>query len=89
MEATTYQFSSAFDGLVSEGVFFYEGLLRDRPLDKNQVLANQFNDLYHLFLNKFARLTFDPTLSKVQEEELKILLADLLATRRALEKQDN
>lgn len=89
MEVTTYQLSSAFDGFVSEGVFFYEGLLRDRPLDKNQALANQFNDLYHLFLNKFARLTYDPTLSKEQEEDLKMLLSDLLSTRRALEEQDN
>ncbi|QQS60317.1 hypothetical protein IPN41_04380 [Candidatus Falkowbacteria bacterium] len=88
MEARTYQLSSAFDGLVNEGVFFYEGLLRDRPLEKNQALATHFNDLYHLFLNKFARLTYDPTLSKEQEEDLKILLADLLATRRALEEQE-
>jgi len=88
MNEATYQLSSAFDGLVSEGVFFYERLLHDRPLDKNQALATQFNDLYHLFLNKFARLTYDPTLSKEQEEDLNILLTDLLATRRALEDQD-
>jgi hypothetical protein len=88
MEATRYKLSSAFDGLVSEGVFFYEGLLRDRPSTDSQILASQFNDLYHLFLNKFARLTYDPSLSSDQEEEMKKLLLDLLSVRRALEDQE-
>ncbi len=89
MEVRTYHLSPVFDGLVTEGDFFYEGLLHDRPTEKNQALVTQFNDLYHLFLNKFARLTYDPTYSKEQEEELKILLADVLAVRRALEEQEN
>lgn len=89
MEVTTYQLSSAFDGLVSEGVFFYEGLLQDHSLEKNQALVNQFNDLYHLFLNKFARLTYDASLSQAQEEYLKLLLNDLLTVRRSLENHNS
>ena len=86
MEVKKYELSLAFDGLVGEGVFFYNELLRDRPSKQREILVNQFNDLYHLFLNKFARLTYDPTLSVEQEEEIRTLLSDLLAVRRAIEK---
>jgi fructosamine-3-kinase len=86
MKAKAYNLSPSFNGVVSQVDFFYENILRDQPLDKGQRLADQFNDLYHLFLNKFARLSHDPSFSDEQAQEMKKLLNDLLKVRRELEK---
>lgn len=86
MKAKAYNLSPSFNGVVSQVDFFYESVLRDQPLEESQRLADQFNDLYHLFLNKFARLSHDPSFTDEQEKEMKKLLDDLLKVRRELEK---
>lgn len=88
MEGKKYQMLTAFDGLVANQAVFYQALLHDRPSPKGVELAEQFNDLYHLFLNKFARLTSEPKSSEVQEEEMLILLKQLFTIRKALVKSE-
>lgn len=60
-------------------------LLRDEASATE--LERHFNDLYHLFLNRFARLSHDPALSDRAAAELTALLADLLAVKRKLADQ--
>lgn len=86
MEGNIYRWPQAFQGLVSHDTFFYSALLHDNPPEEALQLAEQFNDLYHLFLNKFARLSQDSSLSTSQAEELTTLLDNLLTVRRALER---
>lgn len=86
MEGKKYQMLTAFDGLVADQAVFYQVLLHDRSSPKGVEMAEQFNDLYHLFLNKFARLTSEIKSPEIQEEEMLILLKQLFILRKALEK---
>lgn len=85
MEGKKYQWSQAFTGLVGQEPFLYTPLLHDRPSVKATELVTQFNDLYHLFLNRFARLSQEASIKPVQERELETLLQELLHVRRQLE----
>lgn len=85
MEGKKYQLSQTFSGLVTQEPFLYTPLIYDQPRDKASELATQFNDLYHLFLNRFARLSQEASVTSVQEKELETLLAELLKVRRRLE----
>ncbi len=85
-EIKPYQVQIMFDGLITEQALFQDFLLQDNPSSEAIDLAQQFNDLYHLFLNKFARLSQESSLSPSQETDIKALLDQLLAVRRKLEK---
>lgn len=84
----SYTIQPIFNGLVTEREFSYNFLLHDSSSLQSNDLAEQFNDLYHLFLNKFARLSQTSTISLSQEKEIKVLLEQVLAVRRKLEESD-
>ena len=88
MEGKQYQLETVFDGLVTDGAVFYYSLLRDQSSPQALELAEQFNDLYHLFLNKFARLTQESLVSDNLEEEMTVLLKQLLEIKKALVKSE-
>ena len=52
--------------------------------DKPQ--GERFDDLYHLFLAKIARLPLDPALNEAEEARLIRLFTELNTARRNLEK---
>ncbi|KKW42260.1 MAG: hypothetical protein UY92_C0009G0064 [Candidatus Magasanikbacteria bacterium GW2011_GWA2_56_11] len=56
-------------------------LIRDRELtaqEKDVVLANYYNDIYHLFLNKLVEFHAMPSADKEAEEKLRSLLDELV-----------
>lgn len=62
--------------------------LNDRPVqDKtnDSVLAQQFDEYYHLFLLKIARLPQEKALSKEEEARLVELFTKLNSLKRELE----
>lgn len=62
--------------------------LNDRPIQdksKDSVLAQQFDEYYHLFLLKIARLPQEKALSKTEEERLTALFSKLNSLKRELE----
>lgn len=65
---------------------FTQGLLlRDDPSDISSK-ERHFYDLYHLFLNKFARLTYNASLKDEEAEILKEMLKDVLEAKKRLER---
>mgnify|MGYP000896254587 CR=1 FL=1 len=60
-------------------------LLRDAPEASLSDAERQFNDLFHLFLNRFARLTHDATLPADEAERLRRLLDDVIEARQKLD----
>ncbi len=88
MEGKQYQLATAFDGLVTDGAVFCYSLLHDESSPQALELAEQFNDLYHLFLNKFARLTQESSVSDNLEEEMTALLKQLLKIKKVLVKSE-
>ncbi len=64
--------------------------LNDRPSkykSSDNALARQFDEYYHLFLLKIARLPQDKALTKTEEERLAALFAKLNSIKRELETQ--
>lgn len=88
MEIKTYQLNPSFTEVLTEERVYIGTILHDQPSLSGRQLAKQFNDLYHLFLHKFSRLSYDPYLSHTEEQEIKCLLDQLLQVKRALEALD-
>jgi len=62
--------------------------LNDRPTkhtSKDSVLAQQFDEYYHLFLLKIARLPQEKALTKAEEKRLIELFSKLNTLKRELE----
>lgn len=62
--------------------------LNDRPTQhasKDSVLAQQFDEYYHLFLLKIARLPQDKALTKEEEDRLIELFSKINSLKRELE----
>lgn len=81
-----YDLSSPLSLLTDAGLFG-PLLLREEAQDAGNELERHFNDLYHLFLNRFARLSHEPQLSDEAAVQLQALLAELLAVKKKLAEQ--
>ncbi len=78
-----YNTASAFDAVFKEDEpLFGVLLLRDKALVDATEIERHFNDLYHLFLNKFARLSHLSEVSAAEEKALKDLLDELLRVKK-------
>lgn len=63
-------------------------LLRDHDLtqeERQQILANYFNDIYHLFLAKIIHIYDAPYINGDDEEKIRMLFEELLKVKRMLE----
>ncbi len=59
-------------------------LLRDEARNQAVEAERHFNDLYHFFLNRFARLSHDSELTEEESKRLTALLAELLEAKKKL-----
>ncbi len=60
-------------------------LLRDSPDETASALERQFNDLFHLFLNRFANLTNEVSLPEDEAADLQRLLSEIIAVKQKLD----
>jgi len=56
--------------------------------DKPVILEAYFNDIYHLFLNRLVKLTYDTDISESDMTKLRSLLQELLKIKSLLQKGD-
>jgi len=68
----------------------YNWLINDRPASalSSKGLERHFNDLYHLFLNRYARLSEQVSLSEKDAEELRLLLNEIIAIKQSLAEEE-
>ncbi len=83
----SYQIATPFNPIVREFAWWPAAVLRDEPTPEvsAEVLAQHFDDLYHVFLNHFAQLTHHSLISAAEEQRLLHLLIELLEVKRDLE----
>ena len=63
--------------------FLHEGNVSNH--DKGVVLENYFNDLYHLFLNKLVKITYENVLPEDEETKLRQLLDEIIKIKNLLQ----
>lgn len=62
-------------------------ILREKPQVPYKT-ARDFNDAYHLFLNKFAKLYLDPAPTAHTEAKLNKLLSKIIELKRMIDSQE-
>lgn len=84
-----YNLHPSFEALIfRDGSLSPVFILRDKASAHAQKQERYFVDLYHLFLNKFARLSYDPGLSEEEAQKLKRLFEELLRAKINISRQE-
>ncbi len=64
-------------------------VLHDAPIDDKKVeLQIHFNDLYQVFMHRFAQYALTDTVAETEEDKLANIFLQLIKTKRTLREED-
>ncbi len=71
-----------------KGYFFREGVVGATDAGQEALLETYFNDIYHLFLNKLVKITYESSVSDEDVSKLRQLFEEVVKVKSLIQKSE-